>query len=68
MPSHTVQIPTGLARAWAASNDVGMNAEQPVAGRSPLVILIEKDFACLEPRGDEDKDAFPHPGSPSGTC
>ena len=31
------------------------------AGESTLNLLIEKDFACLHQRGEDDKDTFPNP-------
>src|SRR5438093_3090873 len=56
-----VAAPSVLAREWAASERVGMEGEQ-----GELKILVEKDFACLTPRTDEDDtDAFPNPNE---TC
>ena len=58
----TVKIPKGQANEWCETEQVGIEASQSVAGREPISILIEKDFACLTPRhGDDDKDSFPHP-------
>ena len=52
-----VAIPHEEARTWARSDRVGIEAED-----SGLRILVEKDFACLKPRGEEeDHDAFPNP-------
>ena len=62
-----VLLPTQLARDWAAGQEVGISADQPViAATGPeagsLHLLIEKDFACLKaPRGEDQLDAFPHP-------
>ncbi len=64
----TVTVPLGKARTWASSDDVGFEAEQATGGEV-LRILVEKDWQCLKPRdGEEDKDAFPHPGSGGSTC
>lgn len=60
----TVSVPRAQAAGWTESNQVGIEAEKPLGGEGrTLRILIEKDFACLEPRkdGDEDTDAFEHP-------
>lgn len=58
----SIEIPEVLCRTWAASNQVSLHAEQPIENGSPLAILVEKDFKCLEPRHDEDEsDAFPNP-------
>lgn len=63
-----VAIPDGVARAWADSEQVGIEAEQALASGT-LRLLIEKDFKCLAPRaGEDDGDAFPNPGAESGGC
>lgn len=57
-----VIIPQNDAKRWANSNQVGIKTEQNISVNKTLRLLIEKDFACLEPReGKEDSDAFPHP-------
>ena len=59
-----VSAPDVAATEWANSQSVGMTAEQDLEGGGKLQILVEKDFACLEPRdGSEDMDAFPHPAA-----
>ena len=51
------------AISWAQSDEVGIEADQQLGdGNGALQILIEKDFACLNPRpGNEDANAYPHP-------
>ena len=61
----TIELPTALVQAWAGSERVGLEATQLVEGKRPLVILVEKDFACLAPRA-EDADAFPNPAAERG--
>jgi hypothetical protein len=57
-----VRIEKTAADAWAAGDDVGVEAEQPTGDGRVLRILVEKDFACLKPRPhEEDEDAFPNP-------
>lgn len=57
-----VIIPQSKAENWTNSNKVGIKAEQSIGDNKILRLLIEKDFACLEPReGEEDADTFPHP-------
>lgn len=61
-----VSVPRDRARAWAASDEVGIEAAHDVGNGATLSILIEKDFACLVPRkGEDDGDAFPNP---RGAC
>ena len=57
-----IEVPAELARAWASSERVGIEGTQAIEGRAPLTILVEKDFACLAPRA-EDEDAFPNPAA-----
>jgi len=58
-----VRVPSAIASAWAASNDVGIYS---AAGAEPA-IAIEKDFQCLHndpsapPR--DDADAYPNPAA-----
>ena len=52
-----VTLSAAYARAWGESNEVGITADVDA-----LSVLIEKDFACLDPRdGVEDSDTFPNP-------
>ena len=51
------------AKQWAKSEEVGLFGSEPLVLGS-LELLIEKDFACLNPRdGVEDSDSFPNPAS-----
>ena len=60
----TILVPGTAADNWSTSEDVGIEAIQPTGNGGELSILIEKDFACLTPRSDnDDKDAFPNPGA-----
>ena len=57
-----VVLAEGEARRWTDSDQVGIEAVQPLRPDSQLRILIEKDFACLADRqGEEDTNAFPNP-------
>ncbi|MFV8755492.1 DUF7009 family protein [Nannocystaceae bacterium ST9] len=56
----TVVVPRALAIAWASGDEVGLSHAQALP-EGELRLLIEKDFHCLVPRGEQDDDAFPHP-------
>ncbi|MDM7922505.1 MAG: hypothetical protein QUS14_09425 [Pyrinomonadaceae bacterium] len=57
-----VSIPAVRAAEWAEGGDVSLEASQRTSDGGKLQITIEKDFACLKPRGpEEDRDSFPHP-------
>ena len=51
------------AKEWAKSEEVGLFGAEPLV-LGPLKLLIEKDFACLNPReGSEDSDSYPNPAT-----
>jgi hypothetical protein len=56
-----IQVPDASAREWCDSELVTLDGMQRYAA-ADLRIIVEKDFACLAPRTDEDEsDNFPHP-------
>jgi hypothetical protein len=57
----TLRLQLKEAREWAESEQVGIEAEQPIGDGAFLRILVEKDFQCLHPRADEISEAFPNP-------
>lgn len=58
----TVRVPEETILGWASSEQVSISDQQPVSDDDALRILVEKDFACLAPREDEDEsDMYPHP-------
>jgi hypothetical protein len=53
-----------LGRDWAESpGKISLEANEPLEGRGPLSILIEKDFFCRSPRSrpEDESDLFPNP-------
>ena len=55
-----VVLPRHDAIEWATGTDVSLRSQQRDEGF--LDILVEKDFACLEPRdADDDTDRYPNP-------
>ncbi len=69
-----VRVPAAQLMAWAGDDaQVSIDAEQALPGAGTggdgLRILVEKDFACLQPRrGEDDSDMFAHPDADSLTC
>lgn len=60
----SVELPQPMLRRWLEPDQVSLRAEQPLDGGNVLKILVEKDFACLAPRPDEDDtDLFPNPAA-----
>jgi hypothetical protein len=63
-----IRLPDEMARNWCASQEVTLAGTQP-AGSQALKITVEKDFACLAPRSEEDEsDNFPHPDTGAKVC
>jgi len=48
------------ARRWASTEDVGLYGEIETLD-GPLELAVEKDFACLDKRDEENADRFPNP-------
>ena len=58
-----IEVATGQAQEWAASDQVGFSGEEAFSA-GPLSILVEKDFTCITPReGDEELDTYPNPNA-----
>lgn len=63
-----VIAPQNVLDQWAASDDEGFEASVAVSESDTTHILIQKDFACLKPRGEEDRDTFAHPNAGTQEC
>ena len=65
----TVRIPEAEVIRWSSSDAVPISASQLLDGGEMLSILVEKYFACLAPREDEDEtDMYPHPEADKESC
>lgn len=60
-----VRLPMAAGRAWHADPlAIGMRAVLPMAEGAELTLLVEKDFACLDPGVEQDEtDTFERPAS-----
>ena len=57
-----VSVPRAVAREWATSDQVGIEASQRTPSGDVLRLLVEKDFECIDaPPGESQEDAFPNP-------
>lgn len=65
-----VSLPAAKVADWAKSDEVSLMATQALAGGANLTLLVEKDFACLDPGHgrdhEDDADTYPHPSAASG--
>lgn len=71
--SVTVYLPAETADAWASTGvvdgPVGCEGTQDIGGGDLLLLLVEKDFACLDDRDPaEDAGAYPNPQAATGLC
>lgn len=59
-----VSVPKSAGQGWLEPTEVGMETHIASADGESLRVLIEKDFACLTERVDEDEsDNFPNPNA-----
>jgi hypothetical protein len=57
-----VRLPETVVLAWTTTEQVSILGEQTLDDGEKLSILVEKDFACLAPRPDEDEtEMFANP-------
>lgn len=64
-----VGLPLATVANWAATDAVSIASEQEIQPGQSLSILVEKDFACLQPRpGEDESDMFAHPEEGRSEC
>lgn len=62
-----VWLPAAAAARWARGAVVGLEFTSPLKEGGELRVLVEKDFACLDPhRGENEEGTFPNPSK--GSC
>jgi len=63
----TVNMPIEKIQRWLESDETGFEFAQKNGETVPLTIIVEKDFACLNPR-DNEADNFPNPEEGKMIC
>lgn len=58
-----LQVPLDQLKDWKDSAKVGFYREMPLANAQTLSLKLEKDFTCLEERGEDESDNYPNPKS-----
>jgi len=63
----SVLLPADQVYVWGVTDQVGIAEEISLGALGSLALLIEKDFACLDRRDEDNQDTFanPHAGA---TC
>jgi hypothetical protein len=56
----TVYLPASMSNEWASTGKVGFNERVPL-GAETLVLLVEKDFTCLDNIEEDQSDNYPNP-------
>jgi len=59
----SLQISKELLQGWDTNNKVGYSHSFPTSNGKTLDILLEKDFTCLEDRGEDESNNYPNPKS-----
>lgn len=59
----TLEVPEKLLTGWAENNTVGFEGIMPLGDGSSLLMLIEKDFKCLDNVDEDQSDNYDNPKS-----
>lgn len=54
-------LPFTDAKPWPENEVVGFENEMELPSGEKLHLLLEKDFTCLESRGEDESDQYPNP-------
>jgi Family of unknown function (DUF7009) len=57
------RLPREEAERWGSTDAVSLAGEMELNGTSSLLLLIEKDFACLDLSDQENADTYPNPNA-----
>ncbi len=59
----SLQISEELLQGWDTNNRVGYSHSLSTSSGRTIDILLEKDFTCLEDRGEDESNNYPNPKS-----
>jgi len=57
----TVYIPQDFVKDWSTNNTVGLREAMPLDETGSLVLLVEKDFKCLDDTHEDQADKYDNP-------
>ncbi len=57
----TVYVPVAMQKEWAETDIVGYEHNMPIGDAKQLLILIEKDFKCIDNTTEDQSDNYEHP-------
>lgn len=56
-----LQVPEKLLQDWDTNNKVSFSHSIATSNKKNIDILLEKDFTCLEDRGEDESNNYPNP-------
>ena len=59
----SLQISETLLENWDTNNRVGFSHSLATTNGKTIDLLLEKDFTCLEDRGEDESNNYPNPKS-----
>ena len=59
----TLEISNALIENWETNNRVGFSHSVATSNGKTIDVLLEKDFTCLEDRGEDESNNYPNPKS-----
>jgi len=57
----TLNLPKSLGTNWHHTDKVGFSETMELKNNDILFVLLEKDFACLDERLEDQSDNYPNP-------
>ena|SRR5438270_8559449 len=63
----TIILSQDQARVWAGESEVGVYSNLDIGSAGWLDVIVEKDFACLDRRDEQNQDTFANPHA-GGIC
>lgn len=63
----TIVLSQDQAHTWGAGSEVGVYSNFDIGSAGSLEVIVEKDFACLDRRDEQNQDTFANPHA-GGIC
>ncbi|WP_031429049.1 DUF7009 family protein [Flavimarina sp. Hel_I_48] len=57
----TLYLPDTYATQWLDSEQVGFEHNMPLENGKELLLLLEKDFVCMDDNREDQSDNYPNP-------
>jgi len=54
-------VPERIAGEWTTTDNVGYNHKMSLGNGKELLLLIEKDFVCIDQTNEDQSDNYPNP-------